>query len=197
MKKLGIFGGTFNPPHIGHTRLVEHFVKELGLDRLLVIPTAVPPHKVTSDLVSGEDRMNMCMLAFDNALVSDIEIARGGKSYTYDTLCEIKQLYPDYELYFIVGSDMLLSFDRWYRYEDILDMCTLCAADRQETDSLLKKNGIPKCFEGKRLYVSELAPFEVSSTEIRGLVNNNESTDGLLEPAVRAYIDSRGLYRGI
>ena len=137
----------------------------------------------------------MCMLSFPDALVSDIEILRGGKSYTYDTMCEIKAQYPDYELYFIVGSDMLLSFDRWYRHEEILDMCTLCAADRQEENSLLKQNGIPEFFKGKRLIVSELAPFEVSSTEIRTLIKNGESTDGLLDPAVRAYIDGKGLYK--
>ncbi len=195
MKRLGIFGGTFNPPHIGHARLAEHFVKTLELDRLLVIPTAEPPHKVSADLASGEDRMTMCMLSFPDALISDIEMARGGKSYTYDTLCEVKALYPDYELYFIVGSDMLLSFNRWYRYEEILDMCTLCAADRQEENSVLKQNGVPDFFEGKKLIVSELAPFEVSSTEIRNLIKNGEGTDGLLDPAVRIYIDERGLYR--
>ena len=195
MSRLGIFGGTFNPPHIGHARLAEHFVEKLGLDRLLVIPTAQPPHKEAKELADSSDRINMCMLAFPDALISDIEIARGGKSYTYDTLCEIKQLYPGYELFFIVGSDMLLSFNRWYKHEEILDMVTLCAADRQEEDSLLKKQGVPEFFEGKRLHISTLAPFEVSSTQIRELIKNNESTDGWLDPAVRAYIDERGLYR--
>ncbi len=195
MSRLGILGGTFNPPHIGHTRLAEHFVNELSLDRLLVIPTAEPPHKLSTDLASGEDRMTMCMLAFPDALISNVELARGGKSYTIDTLTEIRAQYPSDELFFIVGSDMLLSFERWYRYEEILDMVTLCAADRQEEDSLLKKHGVPAIFEGKRLCVSSLAPFEVSSTQIRELIRNNESTDGLLDPAVRVYIDERGLYR--
>lgn len=195
MSRLGIFGGTFNPPHIGHTRLAEHFVNELSLDRLLVIPTAEPPHKISPDLASGEDRMNMCMLAFPDALVSTIELARGGKSYTFDTLTEIRAQYPYDELFFIVGSDMLLSFNRWYKHEEILDMVTLCAADRQEEDSLLKKHGVPDCFTGKRLHISTLPPFEVSSTQIRELIKNNESTDGWLDPAVRAYIDERGLYR--
>ena len=90
---------------------------------------------------------------------------------------------------------MLLSFDRWYNSAEILDMVTICAADRQEENSLLKLHGVPECFNGKRLVVSELMPFEVSSTEIRELIRNGESTDGLLDPAVRAYIDERGLYR--
>ena len=195
MSRLGIFGGTFNPPHIGHSRLAEHFVNELSLDRLLVIPTAQPPHKEAKELADSNDRINMCMLAFPDALISDIEIARGGKSYTFDTLTEIRAQYPDDELFFIVGSDMLLSFDRWYKHEEILDMVTLCAADRQEEDSLLKQHGVPEFFNGKRLVVSSLAPFEVSSTQIRELIRNGESTDGLLDPAVRAYIDERGLYR--
>lgn len=195
MSRLGIFGGTFNPPHIGHTRLAEHFVNELSLDRLLVIPTAEPPHKLSTDLVSGEDRLNMCMLAFPDALISNIELVRGGKSYTFDTLTEIRAQYPDDELFFIVGSDMLLSFNRWYKHDEILDMVTLCAADRQEEDSVLKKHGVPDFFEGKRLHISSLEPFEVSSTQLRCLIKRNESTDGLLDPAVRAYIDERGLYR--
>lgn len=195
MSKIGIFGGTFNPPHIGHTRLAEHFTDLLKLDRLIVIPTAVPPHKVSPDLARGEDRMNMCLLSFPDAVVSNIELVRGGKSYTYDTLCEICRQYPGDELYFIVGSDMLLSFDRWYKYEEILDMVTLCAADREDDNSALKQNGVPDFFKGKKLVVSDMPAFEISSTELRKLIKNNMSTDGLLDPAVRAYIDERGLYR--
>ena len=86
-------------------------------------------YKEAKNLADSNDRINMCMLAFPDALISDIEIARGGKSYTYDTLCEIKELYPDYELYFIIGSDMLLSFDRWYKHEEILDMVSLLLGD--------------------------------------------------------------------
>ncbi len=195
MSRVGIFGGTFNPPHIGHTRLAEHFASLLKLDRLIVIPTAVPPHKASPELASGEDRMNMCMLAFPDALISNMELVRGGKSYTYDTLCQIREQYPGDELYFIVGSDMLLSFNKWYRYEDILDMVTLCAADREDEESELKKNGVPVFFDGKKLIVSDLPAFELSSTELRGMIKKGSSTNGLLDPAVRAYIDERGLYR--
>ncbi len=195
MSRIGIFGGTFNPPHIAHTRLAEHFVKELKLDRLLVIPTYQPPHKSSAELASGEDRMNMCLLAFHDAVVSNIEINRGGKSYTYDTLCELKEQYPGDELFFIVGSDMLLSFDRWYKHEEILEMVTLCAADREGEDSPLKKHGVPSFFEGKRLVVSSLPAVELSSTRIRELIRENKSTASLLDDAVRAYIDERGLYR--
>lgn len=192
MSRIGIFGGTFNPPHIGHTRLAEHFVKELKLDRLLVIPTYQPPHKSTDNLASGEDRINMCMLAFPDAVISTIEMNRGGKSYTYDTLCEIKEQYPGDELFFIVGSDMLLSFNRWYKSEEILDMVTLCAADREDDGVELK---MPEFLKNKRVIITKLPPFELSSTQIRECISKGESTDGMLDEAVRYYIDEKGLYR--
>lgn len=192
MSRIGIFGGTFNPPHIGHTRLAEHFVNELKLDRLLVIPTFQPPHKEASNLASGEDRINMCMLAFPDAVVSTIEMNRGGKSYTYDTLCELKEQYPGDELFFIVGSDMLLSFDRWYKSNEILEMITLCAADREDDGEELK---IPDFLEGKNVVITKLPPFEISSTRIRESIAKGENTDGVLDEAVRYYIDEKGLYR--
>lgn len=192
MSRIGIFGGTFNPPHIGHTRLAEHFVSELKLDRLLVIPTYQPPHKSADNLASGEDRINMCMLAFPDAVISTVEMNRGGKSYTYDTLCEIKEQYPGDELFFIVGSDMLLSFNRWYRSEEILDMITLCAADREDDGAELE---MPEFLKGKRVIITKLPPFELSSTQIRECVSKGESTQGMLDEAVRFYIDEKGLYR--
>lgn len=192
MSRIGIFGGTFNPPHIGHTRLAEHFVNELKLDRLLVIPTFQPPHKAAADLVSGEDRVNMCMLAFPDAVVSTIELNRGGKSYTYDTLCELKEQYPGDELFFIVGSDMLLSFNRWYKADEILDMITLCAADRVDDGKELE---MPEFLMNRRVIITKLQPFEISSTQIRECIKNGDSTRGMLDDAVRFYIEEKGLYR--
>ena len=134
--KIGLFGGTFNPVHNGHINLVKNFKDKLSLDKVLVIPTAVPPHKQAESLVSSEDRLNMCRLAFSSlAEVSDVEIERGGRSYTVETLEELKKIYKDDDLYFLVGSDMLLSFKRWYRWEDILTMCTLCATDRDNEET--------------------------------------------------------------
>lgn len=192
MSRIGIFGGTFNPPHIGHTRLAEHFVNELKLDRLLVIPTFQPPHKDAVDLASGEDRVNMCMLAFPDAVVSTIELNRGGKSYTYDTLCELKEQYPGDELFFIVGSDMLFSFNRWYKADEILDMITLCAADRVDDGKALE---MPDFLKDKRVIITKLQPFEISSTQIRECIKNGDSTRGMLDDAVRFYIEEKGLYR--
>ncbi|MGN1442597.1 MAG: nicotinate (nicotinamide) nucleotide adenylyltransferase, partial [Acutalibacteraceae bacterium] len=132
MSNIGFFGGTFNPPHLAHKRLALEMKEEAHLDKILVVPTFVPPHKAALSLASGEDRLTMCRLMFDEDIfsVSDMELRRKGKSYSFDTLTEMKRLYPDDKLFMIIGSDMLLSFHEWYRYRDILGLVTLCAASR-------------------------------------------------------------------
>ena len=196
MKRIGVFGGTFNPPHIGHSRLVEHIRQTVSLDRLLVIPTFLPPHKVSTDLASGEDRLAMCRLAFpDWCEVSDYEIRRGGKSYTVDTLTALKEEYPQDELVLLIGSDMMQTFDQWYRCEDILQLCTVCVTSRCEDGADIATEKTPAIFQAYPLLRSALPPFEVSSTQVRALIRQGLPTDGLLLPAVRAYIEERGLYR--
>ena len=196
MKRIGVFGGTFNPPHIGHSRLVEHIRQTVSLDRLLVIPTFLPPHKASTDLASGEDRLAMCRLAFpDWCEVSDYEIRRGGKSYTVDTLTALKEEYPQDELVLLIGSDMMQTFDQWYRCEDILKLCTVCVTSRCEDGADIAAEKTPAIFQAYPLLRSALLPFEVSSTQVRALIRQGLPTDGLLLPSVRAYIEERGLYR--
>ena len=111
--KIGIFGGTFNPVHQGHVHLAQQCVEELKLDKLLVIPTKQPPHKQVQELASGEHRAQMCRLAFaeiPQAQVSEMELHREGKSYTADTLTQLKQQFPQAQFYLIVGGDMFLTF---------------------------------------------------------------------------------------
>ncbi len=195
--KLGIFGGTFNPPHIGHLRLVEAVADELSLDRVLIIPAAIPPHKNAPDLADGEDRLVMCRLTFGEDRrfeVSDTELRRHGRSYTYDTLCEIREQYPEDEIFLIVGSDMLETFDRWYRYRDILSMCTLCAAARERDFSL----NLEKVFskeELKKVRFINIDVTEVSSTQIRRLISEGGSAGDFLTCETAQYIEQRGLYR--
>ena len=195
--KLGIFGGTFNPPHIGHLRLVEAVADELSLDRVLIIPAAIPPHKNAPDLADGEDRLMMCRLTFgaDKRFeVSDTELRRRGRSYTYDTLCGIREQYPEDEIFLIVGSDMLETFDRWYRYRDILSMCTLCAAARERDFS----PNLEKVFskdELKKVRFINIDVTEVSSTQIRRLISEGGSAGDFLTCETAQYIEQRGLYR--
>ena len=111
-KRIAMFGGTFNPIHNAHINLALAFIKKLKLDKLLLIPTGVPPHKTDLDIIYGEHRLNMCRLAvqdYKKIEVSDIEVKRGGKSYTADTLRQLKEIYPDSEFFVIMGADMYMT----------------------------------------------------------------------------------------
>ncbi len=189
--KIGVFGGTFNPVHLGHVNLAKNFKSELKLDKLLIIPTGTPPHKEAKNDVSNDDRLNMCRIAFDGiAEVSDMEICREGKSYTVLTLEELKKEYPNDEIYFLVGSDMLLSFKRWYRWEDILKMCTLCATDRNNTETCRDAD---EDFFGKIIFC-DFPKTVISSSEVREKLENGENISAFLPENVQKYIMEKGLY---
>ncbi len=192
--KIGLFGGSFNPPHKGHLYLAETCASALGLDRVLIIPSNIAPHKSSVSYASGEDRLNMCRIAFDSPLfeVSGIELDRGSTSYTVDTLRELRKIYPDDELYFIIGSDMLESFTKWYLWETILELCTLCAAPRE-------KGFIPDFSpytpeQRKKIVYLDFEPLEISSTEIRIRLKSNNGCEELVDKKVIDYIRSHGLY---
>ena len=126
--KTGIYGGTFNPPHRGHTESGKNAVERLGLDRLIVLPAGMPPHKsVPVDSPSPEMRLEMARLAFENvdrAQVSDMEVARRGVSYTIDTLMELRRENPEDELFLIMGTDMFLTLESWKNGPEMLSMVT-------------------------------------------------------------------------
>ncbi len=196
--RIGIFGGTFNPPHQGHKKLALEFMSRLSLDFMMIIPTYTPPHKEASDLATGEDRLNMCRLCFweDCFSVSDIELRRKGKSYTVNTLKQIKELHPDDELFFIMGSDMLLSFHTWREPEEILNLASICAATREEglTEELCSYVEEKYFHRKDRFTVFDFDPLEVSSTWIRN--NPGEAMEReLINDGVGNYIQERGLYR--
>ena len=132
--KTGIYGGTFNPIHNGHLHIVEEFRRGLGLDRVLLIPTRVPPHKAAPDLASAGERFAMCRLAAQGKPwleLSDIEMRREGKSYTAETLEELSVLYPQDQFYLLMGEDMFLTLGRWYRPETIFSLASVCTTPPQ------------------------------------------------------------------
>lgn len=197
--KLGLFGGTFDPIHLGHRYLAEKAAEAAGLDKLIVIPAKIPPHKIASGLVSEQDRLEMCRLAFadlDCVEVSDFEMKNEGKSYSYNTVLHFRELYPDCELYFIMGSDQLLTFEKWYRYEDILHMAGIIALSRGEEDSVaeLEAKAASLGAEDGRVIVVKTEPFEISSTAIRDAFANGSDPSCYLDKNVVEYIVSRGLY---
>ena len=196
MQKIGIFGGTFNPPHIGHQRLVLAAAGRLGLDEVLIMPACIPPHKQPTQLACARDRVNMCTLGLcpdSRFKVSTLEIDRGEKSYTVETLEQLSTQYRSAEFYLIIGSDMLESFTRWYRWQDILALARVCAAQRENgAGCVLSEELTPG--QRKRITVIPFEPLEISSSEIRRRIISGESTAGLLESDVRDYIDKNRLY---
>ena len=198
-ERIGIFGGTFSPPHKGHMRAAETAARQLGLDRLLLIPDYIPPHK---DLDAGtpgpETRLEMLKIAawgLPVAEVSDMELRRGGKSYTMDTVLELQECCPGAELYLLMGGDMLFSIETWSRYENLLRSVTLApfARTQAEEQQLLAFAG-----ELERRYGAKVIPVkndavEISSTALRELFPRREGLSYMAEP-VYAYIIKNRLY---
>lgn len=198
MKKIAIYGGSFDPPHKGHKLLACNLAEICGADKVIIIPTALSPFKESSG-ATAQERYEMCRFAFSEPLfeVSDIEINRGGKSYTVDTLEAVKKLYPEASLYLFMGDDMFLSFNKWYKYQEILSLCVPVAACRTEN---LEKLETMKAFAKEVLNLSddgaiicESVPIETSSSEIRESLKNGLNSNALDEDVYR-YIKTRGLY---
>ena len=197
--RVGIFGGTFSPVHNGHIASARAFMEQMKLDYLYVIPTCLPPHKQFDSSDDPTHRMKMCELAFadiDGVVVSDIEIKRGGKSYTYDTLVELSR--PDTRLFFMCGTDMVLTFDKWYRSEDIFKLCYPVYV-RRENDPIMTQRIVSKITEYYEKYgvmfrriVTE--PIEVSSTLVRKRIESGEDISSLVPKAVAEYISEHRLY---
>ncbi len=194
MIKTGIFGGAFNPVHKGHVRLAEEAVKQLKLKRLLIIPTYDSPHKETK-LLPFEDRAEMCRRAFghiEGVEISDIEVKLGGKSFTINTIRELKSLYPEDQFFLLIGGDMLFSFESWFKYESILKEAKVCAIARDE-DSLVDM--MEYANEIGRIKVLPTKAIEISSTEIREKAARGEDISDLVPEGVAEYIAQNGLYR--
>ncbi|HJB97766.1 MAG TPA: nicotinate (nicotinamide) nucleotide adenylyltransferase [Candidatus Acutalibacter pullicola] len=198
--KTGIYGGTFNPIHKGHLHIVEAFRKGLGLDRVLLIPTRVPPHKAAPDLASPQDRFAMCQLAIQGQPwleLSDMEMRREGKSYTAETLEELSALYPQDQFYLLMGEDMFLTLGRWYRPETIFSLASVCTAPRSVhgMDALREKALEYTGTFHARCFLDHIPYLPISSTQVRQAVARGEDVASLVPEAVARYIRERGLYQ--
>ena len=205
--KIGIYGGSFNPPHLGHMAAAESAAKYLQLDKLLLIPAGIPPHKsLSADAPSGAHRLAMTRLmgeqiALDTAIpveVSDMELTRAGKSYTADTVRALHGQYPDAELWLLMGTDMFLTFQCWHEPAEIVRYAGLCAFGRAETDGeelfAPQREYLGRNFPDSRIVTMTLPNLvDVSSTELRERIPKGE-TEGLLAPAVLGYIYRKHLY---
>lgn len=199
MGNIGIFGGTFNPVHKGHAKLLKSVMEAVEFDKIIVLPDRIPPHKRADDLVSGEDRYNMCRLAFggiENVQVSDWELKQSGKSYSVLTLRHFHNIYPNDKLFFIMGSDMLLSFHEWYCYEEILELAALICISRENKATVEKLKDYAQKLTEKNgeVIILETEPFEASSTQIRDNLKKGLDCSCYLEENVVQYIEAKKLY---
>lgn len=195
--KIGLYGGAFNPVHNGHLALADHFKNALELERLIFIPTHVPPHKSGDGLVSGEHRINMLSLALSGleyCSVSDIEFRREGKSYTYDTVCELKKIYPDDEFFLIVGADQYFDFQKWYRADDILRQVTVCSAARENNQYRQMLEYKSKHDNMQNTVVCNFDVTEISSSKIRNMISTGQSVSEFVPDSVLRYIKENNLY---
>ncbi len=201
--KIGVYGGTFDPPHMGHMESARAAVEILKLDKLLLIPAKLPPHKqLPRDAAGPRDRLAMTALSADGlglgdkAEALDMELRREGKSYTVDTLEELRVQYPRDELWLLIGGDMLLMFRRWFEYRRILGLARIAAFARtkSEMEKLRAQEASLNAECGERVSVIELPHIhEVSSTEVRGLLEEGRGCGRLWVP-VYGYILREGLY---
>ena len=198
MERIGIYGGTYSPPHIGHIRAAEYAIEACKLDRLLLIPTGVSPHKAMAQGATAGDRLEMLRLSargIEKAEVSDIEVRREGSSYTVDTLRQLKAEHPDSELVLLMGTDMFTSFLSWREPEAILALATLavfCRGERGEKARIeAQKHSLESL--GARVELVQNPVTAISSTDLRRMLIFG-CADSFLMPGVGEYIRSNGLY---
>lgn len=199
--RIGIYGGTFNPIHNGHVHILTEFYTRLSLDLVLVIPTHVPPHKIAHKLASAKDRMAMCRLALIDSKISfeisDIEIRRIEKSYTADTILELRKLYSGDDFFLLMGEDMFMTIQNWVRPQVIFRNAVICGSPRSEDGyKALLSHGqqLQNEFAGFRFIVENIPYMEVSSTEIRNNADDEKKLLSLVPAAVAAYIKNGNVY---
>jgi nicotinate-nucleotide adenylyltransferase len=212
-KHIGLFGGTFNPIHWGHLRAAEDCAAKLRLEKIIFIPSFLPPHKGLDADVPASRRLEMIRLAIkENALlnVSDAEIIRRGESYTYDTLRALQRVHPDARFHFILGVDAYREIGSWYRFRDILDLADWIVVTRPGYP--LKNLFEPLLSEASRFQAEsecalvsvdaktrisfvEVRATDVSSSAVRDAIRNGKAIDKMVPPAVAGYIVRNRLYR--
>lgn len=192
---VAVFGGTFDPVHLGHIRMAEYTLDVLGMDKLIVLPNGNPPHKADKDKTSFEHRYNMLMSAFknmQNVEISDFEADTSKHSYSVDTMRYFRKKYND-KTFFVMGADSLLTIDKWYKYEELLSENSFIVFKRKGEGNLQEVADKYKTLYGTEIRIADMPPEDVSSTEIRRDIYT--FSDSLAE--VRDYIIANGLYTGM
>ena len=218
---IGLFGGTYNPIHIGHLRAALEVKEGFNLDEVFLIPAALPPHKMPSEVADAGDRLHMLSLALEDVpglTISDVELKRSGPSYTIDTVQHFKRNAPDqFQIYLIMGMDAFLEIDTWKSYDELLLQIPFIIINRPKPGSADKDNGLEfmekflaskistdyvysesqNCYRAKNkqpVYVFEVTSLDISSTRVRNLINKGRSIEYFVPRKVAEFINSKGLY---
>lgn len=198
MGKTVFFGGTFNPPHISHRKMLECVCGLDDVEKILVAPTNIPPHKdVPQMFATKEQRLKMAELLCEGlpkAEVSNIEFSRVGKSYSFYTLTELKQIYPD--LAMLIGGDMVTSFNTWFNYKGVLETAELIVVRRKGIDNRDFDSSVENLRkDGGKITVIDVDLPEISSTEIRDLILEDNPLDTLVPKNICDYIEKNYIFR--
>lgn len=212
-ERIGLFGGTFNPIHLGHLRGAEEIREAFGLKEVIFIPAAFPPHKEKEGIIEPYHRMEMVRLATASNpyfSTSEVELKREGKSYTIDTLRYFRERYPN-PLFFILGRDAFVEIETWKDFQHLFSLSNFIVMTRPKGQRGLSSPPIPKALiplykydpkrggwlhpSGHTLYFKEISYLEISSTKIRELIERGESVKYLIPSEVESYIKEKGLYQ--
>jgi len=219
--RFGLFGGTFNPVHLGHLRAALEVKEGFELEKIFIIPAALPPHKLPGEVVDAGDRLHMLNLALEDTAglsVSNVELQRSGPSYTIDTVNHFKGILPEKsQIYLVMGLDAFLEIDSWKSYRELLVQVPIIVINRPQTDRRLSRVGwqpmddylksslsgdykyseLQSCYladDKQPIYIFEVTALDISSTRIRGLVKEGRSIGYLVPRKAAEFINSRGLY---
>ncbi len=195
--RVGILGGTFNPPHLGHLVCAQEAHVQLELDRVLFVPARIPPHKAVEEEPGAEHRLELCRVAVSDDPrfeLCDLEMRRSGPSYTVDTLSELHSNEPDNDLYLIVGGDVAAGLPQWHEPERVLSLATVAVAKRRGTPRESVEAALADLKGGERTRFFRMPRIGVSSTLVRERVRTAEPIRYLVPDAVAGYIQEHGLY---
>ncbi|HEY1568940.1 MAG TPA: nicotinate-nucleotide adenylyltransferase [Solirubrobacteraceae bacterium] len=195
--RIGILGGTFNPPHLGHLVAAQEAYRELALDRVVLIPAGIPPHKPVDDEPGPEHRLELCRLAVggdERFAVSDLELRRGGPSFTVDTLKLLRTQSPSDDLFLILGGDIAAGLPKWHEPERVLELATVAIAKRRGTAKAAVQDALAQLKGGERARFFEMPRIGISSTMVRRRVRAGQPIRYFVPDGVMHYIETHGLY---
>jgi nicotinate-nucleotide adenylyltransferase len=196
--RVGILGGTFNPPHLGHLVAAQEAYRELELDQVLLIPAGTPPHKPVEDEPGARHRLELCRLAVgddERFSVSDLELQRDGPSYTVDTLQVLSNDASSNDLFLILGGDIAAGLPRWHEPERVLELATVAVAERRGTAREAVEEALAGLKGGERARFFQMPRIEISSTMVRRRVRCGQPIRYFVPDGVKQYIETHGLYR--